>query len=100
MTILAARRRLVVSTKIDRDHPHSVTDTQDRDVYLFIKPALDPRGILVRHARRSAGQDHAFRPFRGDRLSRKMKRVYLAINTLLPNPPGDQLSILRAKIQN
>src|SRR5258706_9226216 len=100
MAVFTPRRRLARSSEIDGDELHAVANTEDRDLNFLVKIGLDTRRVLVGHARRAAGEDHSFRPFRGYLVSRKMKRMYLAIDALLTHTTSYKLCILRSKIEN
>src|SRR5688572_11011975 len=98
MSILSLSCRFVVPAEVDRDHLHSVADTEDRSADFVVKTFFDARCVLIGHARRPAGEDHAFRRLRRDRLSGQMKRMDLAIDALLAYAPCDQLRILGSEI--
>lgn len=100
MAVFATLGGLGRPAQISRDELHSVADTEDRHHDTIIKIRTHARRPIIRHTRRAARQYNAHRAFRRDLIGRKVERVYLAIDALLSNPPGDELSILRTEIEN
>src|SRR6185369_1404156 len=58
------------------------------------------RRSRVEHALRAAGKHDALRIERADELVADVERVDLAVDVRLAQPPGDQLGVLRAEIEN
>ena len=68
-------------------------------------PEAENFGIALRrprlvHAGRPAGEDDPLRGQLADPLGRDVVADDLAIDVLLPHPPGDQLRILRAEVEH
>ncbi len=76
-----------------------VADAQDRQPKAENFGVALGRARLV-HAGRAARKDNPPRGQFADPLGRDVVADDLAIDLLLPHPPGDQLRILRAKIQD
>ena len=78
---------------------HAVADAQNRHAQR--KHALIHRGrALVKHAGRAAAEDDAHGPRCPDIRQRRAAGQHAGIDPVLAHPPGDQLGILSAKIQN
>src|SRR5690606_884268 len=82
-----------------RDELHAVADAEDRH------PEAHQLGVRGRNfgavdGRRPTREDDPLRVPRADPVQRPGRRMYLAVDTLLPNPPGDELRELRAVIDD
>src|SRR4051812_32089109 len=100
MPVLSSRGRLYRASKVRSNQLHSVANTEDRNVELLKEIRSHTGSSFICHARWSAREDHALRPPCQDLIDAQVKRMDLAINSLLANAPRDQLGILRAEIEN
>ena len=97
--VLAGRRALHLAAERLAGQLHAVADAQHGQA-----EAEDFR-IALRRARlvdagRPAGEDDALGGQLADPLGRDVVPDDLAVDVLLPHPPGDQLGVLRAEIQH
>ena len=58
------------------------------------------RSLRERHRLRSAGEDHAARRELPDLLGRRVVGMDLAVDAGLAHPPGDELGVLRAEVED
>jgi hypothetical protein len=78
---------------------HAVTDAEHghaeaKDL------GLHARGIGAQRARGSAGKDHRTRLERADTIERQRAGMDLAVDVLLAHAPGDELRVLRPKVED
>src|SRR5687768_4807300 len=80
-----------------RDELHPIADAEYRcDVE---EPGVGARSIVVVHGARSATENDDGRLPLPNPLERPRGRVNLRVNARLTNPPGDELSELRAVVE-
>ena len=97
--VLAGRRALHRAAERLAGQLHPVADAQHGQAEAEDFRVALRRARLV-HAGRPAGKDHSLRGQFANPLGGDVVPNDLAVDVLLPHPPGDQLGILRAEIQH
>jgi hypothetical protein len=94
----ALRSTYLASPKISQKL-HPITDPQCRDPQLQ-DPRIGKRGARLIHALRTSGKHQADRFLLLDLLRGDIEALDLTIDALIPNPAGDELGKLTAKVQD
>src|SRR5262249_59578717 len=96
---LLARGRLHLAAEHLAGELYAVTDAQDGDAQVEDGRVAARRAGLV-DAGGAAGEDEAARLQRGDAGRRQVVAGQLAEDGLLAHPPGDELAVLRAEVED
>src|SRR5581483_8351446 len=99
VAVLAPVRQAHFAAKLKGHELLSIADAQHRHA-LRIERGVGVGSALLIDAGRPARQDEAARLAGHQCLDRRIERHDLAVDVALAHAPGDQLGVLRAKIQN
>ncbi len=93
----AGRRDL--SAELIGKELHAIADAQHRNAGIE-RRRIAARGAVLVNAGRSSGEDERLRRAQTDRLPGRGPRDQLAVDAGLADAPGDQLAVLRPKIED
>src|SRR5262249_50335049 len=82
-----------------QEHAHAVANPQERHGHVE-HPRVEHRRPLGVHTGRPPGEDDPPRAQLADTVEREVVRVDLAIDLRLAHPPGDQLRVLAAEVED
>src|SRR5215218_4744425 len=83
----------------ERHELHPVADAEHRRVELE-KPLLHPRSVVLVDAVRTAGEDDPLEVFHPELFYGRIVEDELGVDAGLAHPPGDQLGVLTAKVED
>ena len=98
-TVLTRRRPADPTTEGIAGQLHPVADPEDGDAEAK-EPRIAARRPFLVDARRTAGEDDSARGDVADPVRRQVMADDLAEDVLLADPPGNELCVLRAEIEN
>ena len=96
---LAGLGALDLATELERHRLHAVTDAEHRNAHLKELRAKSRRALGVDRGR-SAGEDQGARGAVADALERDVRGQELGEDAALADPPGDELRVLPAEVEN